>query len=58
MVDVLSKKTTLIICLIVGWKWIKKFRDIDMDFQPLGDSMLLASMSSWESEIVSKIREN
>lgn len=54
----MSKKTALVSCLIVEWKWIKKFRDIDMDFQPLGDSVLLDSMSSWESEIVSKIREN
>ena len=56
--DALSRKTALVSFLAAEGVWTDVFRDLDVQFQPLSDRVMLATMSAWEPELLGKVKDS
>ena len=56
--DALSKKTALVSFLAAKGVWTDVFRDLDVQFQPLSDRVMLTTMSTWEPELLGKVKDS
>ena len=56
--DALSKKTALVSFLAAEGVWTDVFRDLDVQFQPLSDRVMLTTMSTWEPELLGKVKDS
>ena len=58
MVDALSRKAALVSFLAAEGVWTNVFIDLDVQFQPLSDRVMLATMSAWEPELLGKVKDS
>lgn len=56
--DVLSRKTALISFLLAEGAWVDVFRDLDVQFQPFNDQVMLTTMAAWEPKLLVKVKDN
>ncbi|XXG53142.1 hypothetical protein AAC387_Pa03g1289 [Persea americana] len=58
MTGALSRKTALVNFLAAESVWTDVFRDLDVQFQMLSDRVMLATMSTWEPELLGKVKDS
>ena len=56
--DALSRKTTITKCLMIEWSLTDLFRDLDIEFQPQSERVIVANMHTWEPEILGRIKDS
>ena len=56
--DALSRKAALVSFLAAEGVWTDVFRDLDVQFQLLSDRVMLATMSTWEPELLGKVKDS
>lgn len=54
----LSKKTASISFLVAEGGWNDVFRDLEVEFRPLSDRVILATMSTWELDLLGKVKDS
>ena len=56
--DALSRKAALVSFLAAEGVWTNVFIDLDVQFQPLSDRVMLATISAWEPELLGKVKDS